>query len=143
MTADPIEEEVAPALPTTRRAQLTTGLAVAAGAALGAVTRFLLGAGIDTAFGMQTSALSTTVINLLGCVFFGIVSTIDFANPRLAAMSGTGFCGGFTAFSAFVIALIAQSTTSIAAIASVLVIHIVGCPVAYWIGTKCVREKVE
>lgn len=143
MTVDPNDTEVAPALPSPRRAQLLTALAVAAGAALGAVTRFLLGAGIDTAFGMHTSALSTTVINLLGCVFFGIVSTIDFANPRLAAMSGTGFCGGFTTFSAFIIVLMAQSGSSVVAAVSVLAIHIVGCPIAYWVGTKCVRENVE
>lgn len=142
MNLDPEEDDVVPALPSTRHAQVLTGLAVATGAALGAVTRFLLGAGIDTAFNMQTSALSTTVINLLGCVFFGIVSTVEFDNPRLAAMSGTGFCGGFTTFSAFIILLMTQSGSSVTAIVSVLVIHIVGCPLAYWVGTKFVQEKM-
>lgn len=131
--------------------------AVGAGAALGAVSRFLLGAGIDSGLGTSSSALSTTAINLLGCLVFGIVSALPFESPRLKAACGTGFCGGFTTFSAFVILLLAAAAFSgDAAIAglsgggarlpasllvAVALVHIVGCPLAYWLGTKCPRGE--
>ena len=137
------EESVAPNLPSAGRAQGLTALAVAGGAAVGAVCRFLFGAAIDAIVGSGISAISTTVINLLGCFLFGLVSSIAFANPRLSAFCGTGFCGGFTTFSAFIILLLAQADTSVVLIVSVGLIHLLCCPLAYWLGTKCSREVAE
>lgn len=137
------EESVAPKLPSAGRAQVLTALAVAGGAAVGAICRFLFGAAIDAIVGSGISAISTTVINLLGCLLFGLVSSIVFDNPRLAAFFGTGFCGGFTTFSAFVILLLAQADTSVALLISVGLIHLLCCPLAYWLGTKCAREVAE
>lgn len=137
------EESVAAKLPSAGRAQVLMALAVAGGAAVGAVCRFLLGAAIDAIVGSGISAISTTVINLLGCLLFGLVSSIAFDNPRLAAFCGTGFCGGFTTFSAFVILLLAQADTSVVLIVSVELIHLLCCPLAYWLGTKCAREVAE
>ncbi len=137
------EESVAPKLPSAGRGQVLTALAVAAGAALGAVSRFLSGAAIDSIAGSGTSTVSTTAINLVGCFLFGLVSSIVFANPRLAAFCGTGFCGGFTTFSAFVILLLAQSDVSAMLVMTVGLIHLLCCPLVYWLGTKCVRETAE
>ena len=114
-------------------------LVVAGGAAIGAVSRFLLGAAIDAIVSSGISAVSTTVINLLGCFLFGLVSSIAFANPRLSAFCGTGFCGGFTTFSAFVILLLLQFPVSAPVIVSIGFIHLLGCPLVYWLGTTCVR----
>lgn len=112
---------------------------VAGGAAVGAGMRFLLGAAIDEVIDTGLGAISTTAINLLGCFLFGLVSSITFENPRLSAFCGTGFCGGFTTFSAFVILLLLQSPVSAPVIVSIGFIHLLGCPLVYWLGTTCAR----
>ncbi|MDK7110825.1 MULTISPECIES: fluoride efflux transporter FluC [Corynebacterium] len=137
------EESVAAKLPSAGRAQVLMALSVAGGAAIGAVSRFLLGAAIDAIVSSGISAVSITVVNLLGCFLFGLVSSIAFTNPRLSVFCGTGFCGGFTTFSAFVILLLAQADTSVVLIVSVGLIHLLCCPLAYWLGTKCSREVAE
>lgn len=73
------------------------------GGALGSILRYLVGAF------MQRSAhigfpVGTLAVNVLGCFLIGILaqhySNIQ-AYPNVRAALITGFCGGFTTFSAF------------------------------------------
>ena len=50
---------------------------------------------------MAALPLNTLVVNVLGCFIIGLVSGLPFVQGRLFLM--TGFCGGFTTMSAFVL----------------------------------------
>nr|WP_162933193.1 CrcB family protein [Corynebacterium lactis] len=104
---------------------------VAVGAALGAVTRFAVGSAIGS------EPIATTVINLLGCVLFGTLSVALASRPRLLAFTGTGFCGGFTTFSAFVILSLFDASPTAAA--ATVAAHVIGCPAAYLAGAALGR----
>ena len=79
-------------------------LAVAGGAATGAVCRYLLGAWLAARLGTGFP-YGTLLINLLGCLLIGLILTL--AAERLALSEPlrlllvTGLLGGFTTFSAF------------------------------------------
>lgn len=74
--------------------------AVAFGGALGSVFRFVVSAMMPTISGMPTPTL---LVNVVGALFIGVLAklfagTVDPSVWRLAL--ATGFCGGFTTFSA-------------------------------------------
>lgn len=79
-------------------------LSIAAGGALGAVSRFCLGNLISRIIG---SALpyGTFVINIVGCFFMGLIMTMIIERGMLSAawrlFLCVGFLGGFTTFSSF------------------------------------------
>jgi CrcB protein len=66
-------------------------LLVALGAVPGALLRWLL----------QADPLA----NLLGCLVIGIVSGSEPPRPRAMLLVGIGFCGSFTTFSGWILAL--------------------------------------
>jgi CrcB protein len=79
-------------------------LYVAGGSALGGVLRFLLGRGIRNL--LQTSfPWPTFLVNILGCFAIGWIyawaSRQPSFKPENLLLLTTGFCGGFTTFSAF------------------------------------------
>lgn len=74
------------------------------GGSLGSVARFLG----QKYFGMwlgQEFPVGTLLVNLLGClligIFYDLSSRIAAFNPEIRLFLMTGFCGGFTTFSAF------------------------------------------
>ena len=76
---------------------------VMAGAALGGVARFLI-----THFTFELSdnhgfPYGTLIVNVLGSLAVGYVRTwsADHTHDRWRLLAATGFCGGFTTFSAF------------------------------------------
>jgi CrcB protein len=73
------------------------------GAAVGAPCRWLLDQRIqsshDSVFPWGTLTINVTGSLLLG-VILGTVA-LGHGSPELAALAGTGFCGGFTTFSTF------------------------------------------
>ncbi len=78
-------------------------LLVMLGASLGGAARFLL-----THFSSQVSyhhgfPYGTLVVNALGCFLVGYVLTwsADHTHDGWRLLAATGFCGGFTTFSAF------------------------------------------
>jgi CrcB protein len=71
-----------------------TALLVAAGAAVGAPARYLLGVWLAGALPWGTLAA-----NVLGSFALGLVIGAGLPGPAVAAL-GTGFCGGFTTYSA-------------------------------------------
>ncbi|MCR4861344.1 MAG: fluoride efflux transporter CrcB [Ruminococcus sp.] len=82
---------------------MTDCLIVAAGGAIGAVCRFLVGKlPIGSSDGFP---IKTFIVNILGCFLIGLIAALalkQFADsPRLVLFLKVGVCGGFTTFSSF------------------------------------------
>ncbi len=79
-------------------------LLIATGGAAGSIMRFL----VQKWFAETTPAVfpwGTFVVNLVGCFLIGLVFAASermlIFGPRVRLLLITGFCGGFTTFSAF------------------------------------------
>lgn len=83
---------------------LKTILYVAVGGAIGSVLRFLATV-LVSKFWSNQFPLATFIINVLGCfiigLLFGILAKNNLTDTNLKWFLLTGFCGGFTTFSAF------------------------------------------
>ena len=106
-----------------------SALLVAAGAACGAVLRWLLGMGLNGLF--PAIPLGTLASNLLGGYLMGLMIALlalPLANaPELRLLMVTGFLGGLTTFSAFsgeVARLIQQGRMAMAG--AEILLHVVG-----------------
>lgn len=79
-------------------------LLVAAGGAIGASARHLVGVASLRAFG-SSFPIGTMIVNIVGCllmgVFIGLLSARFQGSEALRLFVATGFLGGFTTFSAF------------------------------------------
>ena len=79
-------------------------LLVGLGGAFGSIARYL-GQKYLTQLYPQAFPIGTFVVNVLGCfligLFFGLASKNEYFTPTLRVLLMTGFCGGFTTFSAF------------------------------------------
>lgn len=81
-------------------------LAVALGGALGSVTRFWMTGAVAALTGPRYP-WGTLLINVLGSFVIGVVASLTLTQERLSwhptirVFLMTGFCGGFTTFSAF------------------------------------------
>lgn len=74
-----------------------TGLLVALGAGAGAPLRYVVAQRLDGRFPVGTLA-----VNVLGSLLLGLLSALAVSGGT-AALLGTGFCGGFTTYSAFAV----------------------------------------
>ena len=83
---------------------LKTILYIATGGALGSVLRFLTTI-LVSKFWSNHFPLATFIANSIGCfligLFIGILAKNNLADSNLKWFLVTGFCGGFTTFSAF------------------------------------------
>ncbi len=85
---------------------------VALGCAMGGVARFLLGKGVNAQPWADGFPWATLIINIVGSIFLGIVAELyverenSLFRQELYLLLGTGFCGGFTTFSAFSLELL-------------------------------------
>lgn len=120
-----------------------TYLAVALGGAAGAVVRYALGGAIMEAAGLAFP-LGTLWVNVLGSLFIGVFLQLGLEREALTLemrlLLTTGFCGGFTTFSAFAyetLELMQQSRWDAAA-ANVL-LNVVLCVVATGLGWALAR----
>jgi CrcB protein len=77
-------------------------VAMASGA--GGALRYLAGRWVQPSAG-NGFPLATLLVNLLGCLLIGIFSGLSARqgglSPQTSLLLTTGFCGGFTTFSAF------------------------------------------
>ncbi len=77
---------------------------VAAGGAVGSVSRFLLGTFVQQRTD-GTFPLGTLVINVTGSLLLGFLLRYALStqaiSPEVRALLTTGFCGGYTTFSTF------------------------------------------
>ncbi|MCW2790937.1 MAG: hypothetical protein JWO76_35 [Nocardioides sp.] len=74
-----------------------TPLLVALGAAVGAPLRYLAGHWLDGRF-----PWGTLLANVAGSFLLGLFTAMSLGEHALALL-GTGFCGGFTTYSAFAV----------------------------------------
>ena len=83
---------------------LKTILYIAIGGAIGSVFRFLTTV-LVSKFWSNQFPLATFIINFIGCfligLFIGVLAKNNLADSNLKWFLVTGFCGGFTTFSAF------------------------------------------
>lgn len=82
---------------------MTDYLAVAAGGAIGAVCRFMIGKlpiGSNDGFPFKTF-----IVNIIGCFMIGLVAALALKqlgnSPKTVLFLKVGICGGFTTFSSF------------------------------------------
>ena len=81
-------------------------LVVAAGGALGTISRYFVSGMVANAFG-ETFPWGTLIINITGSFIIGFFWTLTAPDGRLFVSGSTrqfvmtGFCGGFTTFSSF------------------------------------------
>jgi CrcB protein len=76
---------------------------IALGGAGGSVLRYLVGGAAQKIIGAAFPA-GTLLVNITGCFLIGILAQHYMntqAHPQMRAMLITGFCGGYTTFSAF------------------------------------------
>ena len=77
---------------------------IAAGGALGSVSRYLMQLAVARHFS-HPFPLGTLLVNVLGCLLIGLFYALaekgTIASPELRLLLTTGFCGGFTTFSTF------------------------------------------
>jgi CrcB protein len=76
---------------------------VALGGALGTCSRFLVNE-LCSKFWKTTFPAATFIINIIGCFFMGFIIGLAYRSGLsngLKLLLVTGFCGGFTTFSAF------------------------------------------
>ena len=75
-----------------------TALLVALGAAVGAPLRFAIAIRLDS----ERFPAGTWLVNVVGSFLLGLLSGAAVTGHWLALL-GTGFCGGFTTYSAFAV----------------------------------------
>jgi CrcB protein len=75
-----------------------TPLLVALGAAVGAPLRFAVASALDA----ERFPRGTLAVNVVGSFLLGLLVAAG-ASGHWAALLGTGFCGGFTTYSAFAV----------------------------------------
>jgi CrcB protein len=118
-------------------------LAVAAGAALGALARWQVGLMFNTRW--TGFPLGTLLVNLVGGLLIGVALEWFGRQPNevLKLLLVTGFLGGLTTFSAFSgesLALLKHGQLGMA-LAHTLA-HVVGALLAAWLGMKLVHTLI-
>ncbi len=81
-------------------------LAIGSGGFIGAVSRYLLGGGVQTYFSSSSFPFGTAIVNILGCLLIGLLAGLfevkQWINPELRLFVFVGILGGFTTFSTFI-----------------------------------------
>jgi fluoride exporter len=107
-----------------------TPLLVAAGAAVGAPLRLLAGHWLDHGF-----PWGTLVVNVAGSFLLGILSALSLGDQAYALL-GTGFCGGFTTYSAFAVKAHERGPAGgTAYVGATLVLALGACALGYLLGS--------
>lgn len=122
---------------------ILTLAAIALGGALGAVTRFAIGAGVSLLW-PGAWPLATFLINLLGCLAIGVLYGLWLNHPELSPLLQQGlmigFLGAFTTFSTFSLDAwrLLENGQSPLALGYVL-LSVCGCLIATWAGLMLTR----
>lgn len=107
-----------------------TGLLVALGAAVGAPLRYLLAQRWD-----DRHPRGTLAVNVLGSLLLGLLSARSLSGHATALLA-TGFCGGFTTYSAFAVQAHGLGPRRGAAYVVVTTLSAVGaCALGFWVGS--------
>ena len=119
---------------------------VAAGSALGGVTRFLLGGYVQRMVGASFPA-GTLVVNVTGSFLLGFLLRYALGTasvtPEVRALLTTGFCGGYTTFSTFSYdAVTLAEDGSYARLALYVVASVLLSTAAAFLGVAAAREAL-
>ena len=105
-----------------------TLLLVALGAAVGAPLRFVIASRLDGDFPWGTFS-----VNVAGSFLLGLFSALALTD-HAAALLGTGFCGGFTTYSAFAVQTHHLGRARGAAYAVLTIgVSLGACAVGFWL----------
>lgn len=120
-------------------------LSVAAGGAIGASARFLVGVAIGSQPGRFPWA--TLTVNLLGCFIAGALSAWLMTRGSLSANTvlflSTGLLGGFTTFSAFSVESLRLAESGQISLAAINIFtNLTGCLLAVAVGWLLARSMV-
>jgi CrcB protein len=108
-----------------------TTLLVALGAAAGAPLRYLIGHALDRAF--PTGLL---LVNTVGSGLFGLFAALSLGDAGWALL-GTGFCGGFTSFSAFAVHTVERpARLATAYVLATTVLAVGACTIGWMVGAS-------
>jgi CrcB protein len=105
-----------------------TAMLVALGAAVGAPLRFAVATRFDARFPWGTAA-----VNVAGSALLGALSAMALSGNAMALL-GTGFCGGFTTYSAFAVQTHGLGPRRGAAYAVVTIgASLAACALGFWV----------
>lgn len=116
---------------------------VGLGGAAGSILRYLTSL-LTTKYATGVFPFATLTVNILGCILLGLfMGYIDrhlISNPAIRLLVITGFCGGYTTFSAFAFEnfTLFQSGNILIFLANILasiVFGILGVWLGYWMFT--------
>lgn len=106
-------------------------LLVALGAAVGAPLRYLIGHALDKTF--PTGLL---LVNAVGSGLFGVFAALSLGDAGWALL-GTGFCGGFTSFSAFAVHAVERpARLATAYVVATTVLAVGACALGWMLGSR-------
>ncbi|AHK80224.1 chromosome condensation protein CrcB [Ectothiorhodospira haloalkaliphila] len=115
-------------------------LAIAAGTALGGLSRYLVGIAVVGGLGLA-HPVATLAVNLLGCLLIGAFATLTGPQGRLKVSPTvyqtvvTGFLGGFTTFSMLSVETLDWAhANGLTSAAVVLGLHLIAALAATWLG---------
>ena len=117
---------------------MRTFWAVAIGAALGGVARYYLASALQQRLG-ATFPWGTLVVNVSGSLLLGVLIRYALVTPSVSvemrALLTTGFCGGYTTFSAFSLETLMLFRAGLAQLALIyVVVSLAGWLLAVWLG---------
>ncbi|GAA4708128.1 CrcB family protein [Nocardioides conyzicola] len=105
-----------------------TPLLVALGAAVGAALRFVVASRYDDRWPWGTFA-----VNVVGSALLGALSAMALSGHAMALL-GTGFCGGFTTYSAFAVQTHGLGPRRGAAYAvGTVAVSLAACAAGFWL----------
>lgn len=108
-----------------------TGLLVALGAGVGAPLRYAVAQRWDDRFPRGTLA-----VNVLGSLLLGLLSALA-PSGDATALLGTGFCGGFTTYSAFAVQAHGLGLRrGLAYVVATTGLALGACALGFWVGAQ-------
>ncbi|WP_285269015.1 fluoride efflux transporter CrcB [Kaistella rhinocerotis] len=111
------------------------------GGGAGSVLRYLLSVGAQRFWIVKSFPLGTFLANIIGCFLIGVlVSALVKSDLHLRLLLITGFCGGFTTFSAFSVESVSLwQSGQFTVLAIYILLSVILGLAAVWLGQSIVK----